>query len=96
MRRAIMKCTICGIEVESIDEAIDEGWIPSVWDGDQEREGPFCGSCSETLMELDENGEFELKHEYRGKITFQEGDFFAVEEIQEHRSIGMVLQYSEN
>ena len=91
-----MKCAICGIEVESIDEAIDGGWIPSVWDGDQEREGPFCGSCSETLMQLHENGEFELKPEYRGKISYQEGDFFDGEVPHEHKSIGMVLQYSEN
>jgi hypothetical protein len=27
-------------------------------------------------MQLDENGEFELKPEYRGKIAYHEGDFF--------------------
>ena len=91
-----MKCAICGIEVESIDEAIDEGWIPSVWEDDHEQEGPFCASCSETLMQLDENGEYELKPEYRGKITFQEGDFFDAEETQEHRPVGIFMQYSEN
>jgi hypothetical protein len=47
-------------------------------------------------MQLSENGEFELKPEYRGKITFQEGDFFYAEEKQEHKSIEMALQYSEN
>ena len=25
-----MKCAICGIQIDSVDEAIDEGWIPSV------------------------------------------------------------------
>ena len=49
-----MKCSICGIEIYSIDEAIDKGWIPSVWDFGHEEEGPFCASCSEILMQLDE------------------------------------------
>jgi hypothetical protein len=25
-----MKCAICGIQIDSVDAAIDEGWIPSV------------------------------------------------------------------
>ena len=33
-----MKCAICGIEIDSIDEAIDEGWIPYIWEGDHEKE----------------------------------------------------------
>jgi hypothetical protein len=92
---SIMKCGICGIEVGSIDEAIDEGWIPYVWDGDHEKEGPYCGSCAETLLRIDENGEFVVKEEYRGKITFKEGDF--VDEDPERQvSIGIVLEYCEN
>ncbi len=71
----MMKCAICGIEIDSIDQAIEEAWIPYAWDGDREQEGPFCGSCSETLMQVDGNGEFELKPEYRGKIMYQNGDF---------------------
>ena len=85
-----MKCAICGIEIESTEKAIEEGWIPSVWDGDQEKDGPFCGSCSETLIQLDENGEFVVKEEYRGKITFQEGDS-SEEEPQEHLVIGIMV-----
>ena len=90
-----MKCAICGIEIDSVDEAIDEGWIPSVWESDHEQEGPFCASCSEALMQLDENGEFELKQEYRGKIAYKEGDFFG-NELQENMSIGIVLEYCDN
>ena len=90
-----MKCAICGMEVDSIDEAIDDGWIPFILDGDQEKEGPFCGSCSEILIQIAENGEFEVKEEYRGKITYQEGDFMS-EDPQDHMSIGIVLEYSEN
>ncbi len=90
-----MKCAICGIQIDSVDAAIDEGWIPSVWEGDHEQEGPFCASCSETLMQLDENGEFELKQEYQGKITYHVGDFFG-KETQEHKSIGIILGYCNN
>jgi hypothetical protein len=25
-----MRCAICGMEIDSIDEAIDEGWIPLI------------------------------------------------------------------
>ena len=85
-----MKCAICGIEIESTEQAIEEGWIPSVWDGDQEKEGPFCASCSDPLMQLDENGEFAVKEEYRGKITYQEGDFSEAEP-QERLVIGVVV-----
>ena len=85
-----MKCAICGIQIDSVDEAIDEGWIPSVWEGDHEQEGPFCASCAETLMQLDENGEFELRQEYQGKIAYQEGDFSEAEP-QENLVIGIVV-----
>ena len=85
-----MKCAICGIEIESIDQAIEAGWIPSVWDGDQEKDGPFCSSCSDTLIEVDEIGEFAVKEEYRGKITHQEGDF-SVAEPKEYLVIGIMV-----
>ena len=54
-----MKCAICGIEVDSIDEAIDEGWIPYIWEGNQEKEGPYCGSCSEILIQI--NGKSRIR-----------------------------------
>jgi len=63
-----------------------------VWDGDQEKDGPFCGSCSESLIETDENGEYVIKEEYTGKINYQDGDFSE----EEHRTIGIVLEWSEN
>ena len=91
-----MKCAICGIQIDSVNEAIDNGWIPSVWEVDNEQEGPFCASCSETLMQLDENGEFGLRQEYRGKIAYHEGDFFDDELPHEHKSIGIILEYSDN
>ena len=27
-----MKCVICGMEVESIEDAIDQGWVPYFYD----------------------------------------------------------------
>ena len=90
-----MKCAICGIEVDSIDEAIDEEWIPYIWEGNQEKEGPYCGSCSEILVEVNGNGEYVVKEEYRGKITYQEGDFID-EEPQDYLSTGVILEYCDN
>ena len=31
-----MKCIICGIELESINEAIDQDWVPTYYEGDNE------------------------------------------------------------
>ncbi|MEJ2431297.1 MAG: hypothetical protein P8075_20645 [Deltaproteobacteria bacterium] len=69
-----MKCAICGIEIDSVDDGIEQGWIPYVWEGDHTKEGPFCSSCCEALFQIDEVGEYVVKEEYRGKITYQEGD----------------------
>lgn len=90
-----MKCAICGIEINSVDEGIDEGWIPYVWDGDQEKDGPFCPSCSETLIRVDEDGEFVVKEEYRGKIAYLDGDFDE-NEPDEHLSAEIILGCIEN
>jgi len=64
-----MKCAICGIEIESIDEAIEQDWIPCFFE--QETEHEFaCPGCSEIFLELGEDGEMEVKEEYRGKIKY--------------------------
>jgi len=85
-----MKCETGGIKIGSTEKTIEGGWIPSVWDGDQEKDGPLFGSCSETLTELDENGEFAVKEEYRGRITFQDCDFSEAEP-QKHIMIGIMV-----
>ncbi len=90
-----MKCAICGMTIGSTKEAIDQGWIPYVKDGGQERDGPFCVSCAESLIQVDEDGEFVVKEEYKGKIQYREGNFIE-EEKKEHDSIDIVLEYSEN
>ncbi len=64
-----MKCAICGIEIETIQEAIEQGWLPSFYEGETEH-GPVCSSCAETMICVGEDGEMELKAEYCGKIQY--------------------------
>ena len=49
-----MKRVICGMEVESIEDAIYQGWVPYFYDG-QIESGPTCSECSEALLGIDEN-----------------------------------------
>ena len=44
-----MRCAICGIQIDSVDEAVEEGWTPYFYDGETEHE-VACPSCSETLL----------------------------------------------
>jgi hypothetical protein len=44
-----MKCAICGIQIDSVDEAVEQGWTPYFFDGDKEHD-PACPSCTETLL----------------------------------------------
>jgi len=90
-----MKCAICGMQIDSVDEAIDKGWIPYVREGDQEIDGPFCPSCTETLIQIDEDGEFLVKEEYRGKIVYLDGDLYENEPDDDFLE-GVVFEYGEN
>ena len=66
-----MKCVICGIQVDSPEQAMDEGWIPSFYEGQKEH-GPACAGCSDSLLELGQDGEMQIKEEYQGKIKYKE------------------------
>jgi len=66
-----MKCSICGISPDSIDEIIEQEWISYFFEGDEEH-GPICPSCSEKLISIASDGEYELKDEYRGKIVYND------------------------
>lgn len=66
-----MKCVICGIEIDSIEDAIDNGWIPYFYEGEIEC-GPACPECSGTLLQMGKDGEMELKEQYQGKIEYKE------------------------
>ena len=69
-----MKCAICGLEIETIQEAIEQGWFPYFYEGETEH-GPVCSSCAETMIEKGGDGEMELKAEYCGKIQYMDGDY---------------------
>jgi len=80
-----MRCSICGIEINSIDEAVERGWIPSFYAGEIEHEFA-CPGCSEVFLESAEDGEMELKEEYRGKIKYFD------EKLKEHWVMGVMLR----
>jgi hypothetical protein len=90
-----MKCAICGIQIDSVEKAIGTGWIPYVWDGDREQDGPFCPSCCESLIEIDDDGEYVVKDEYQGKIAYQEGDF-GEDQPEDNLIATIVFDYCEN
>jgi lysylphosphatidylglycerol synthetase-like protein (DUF2156 family) len=83
-----MKCVICGIEVDSPEKAMDEGWIPAFYEGQKEH-GPACAGCSESLIELGEDGEMQLKGKYQGKINYKESQ---EEAPKEGFAIGIALR----
>ncbi|PKN66294.1 MAG: hypothetical protein CVU57_06385 [Deltaproteobacteria bacterium HGW-Deltaproteobacteria-15] len=66
-----MKCAICGIAIDSLNQAIDQGWEPYFYEGEKEHEFA-CPNCAEVFLQVDENGEMEVKPEYRGKITYRD------------------------
>lgn len=86
-------CVICGIEVDSIEEAVDQGWIPYFYDKQIEC-GPACPNCSETLLEIDENGDMELKGQFQGKIHYKEDPSCQIAE--EMVLIGIALENNSN
>jgi len=86
-----MKCVICGIEIYSIEELLDQGWIPYFYEGEIEY-GPACSECSGTLLQMAEDGEMELKERYEGKIQYKED--FLYEASEEECLIGIAIENS--
>jgi len=86
-----MKCVICGIEIYSIEELLDQGWIPYFYEGEIEY-GPACSECSGTLLQMAEDGEMELKERYQGEIIYQED--FLYEVSDEEYLIGIAIENS--
>ncbi len=58
-----MKCHFCGRHAPAdMNQVVDDGWVPSFWDGEDEVCEPVCGECCETRLELDvEDGELILR-----------------------------------
>jgi len=64
-----MRCTICGIRIDSVDEAVEEGWTPYFYDGEFEHE-VACPACTHALLQEGKDGEWEVKEEFRGKLKY--------------------------
>lgn len=50
-----MKCSICGTTVDTIEEAMENGWEPYFFEGETEHEFA-CPTCAEKILQVDENG----------------------------------------
>ena len=59
-----MNCAFCGKEVDSVDEAIELGWVPSFWRGEVCYEGPVCPDCFREHLFTDADGEWVLKADH--------------------------------
>jgi hypothetical protein len=64
-----MRCSICGIGIASVDEAIEEGWTPYFYAGKTEHE-VACPACTRALLQEAMDGEWEVKEEFRGKMKY--------------------------
>ncbi len=53
-------CAWCRRTV-SLDQAIDEGWIPDWWDGDTCHDSPACTTCAAEPLERAPDGEMALR-----------------------------------
>ena len=87
-----MRCAICGIQIDLVEDAIEQGWCPYFYDAETEHE-PACPSCTETLPQIGEDGEMEVKEEFRGKMRYldESGD----EIWQDHSDIVMAVLENE-
>ena len=87
-----MRCSICGIQIDLVEDAIEQGWCPYFYDGETEHE-PACPNCSEALLQMSEDGEMEVKAEFRGKLRYlaETGD----ETRQDHLQIAIAVLENE-
>jgi len=87
-----MRCTICGIQIDSVDEAVEEGWTPYFYDGETEHE-MSCPACSQALLQESTDGEMKVKEEFRAKLRYldESGD----EIWQDHSDIVMAVLKNE-
>jgi len=79
-----MRGSICGIQIDSVDEAIEEGWCPYSYDGETEHE-VACPACTQALLQEGKDGELEVKEEFRGKLKYL--DESGEESWQDHSKV---------
>jgi hypothetical protein len=87
-----MRCAICGIRIDSVDEAVEEGWTPYFYDGQTEHE-VACPTCTQALLQEGADGEWQVKEEYRSKLKYlvESGD----EAWQDHSEVVMAVLENE-
>jgi hypothetical protein len=64
-----MRCAICGIRIDSVDDAVEEGWTPYFYDGEAEHE-VACPACTHALLQESKDSEMEVRQEFRGKLRY--------------------------
>ena len=52
-------CYYC-VETLPLDTAVEVGWIPYFYDGEDEVNEPVCPECAAPRLRLAEDGEYEL------------------------------------
>jgi hypothetical protein len=87
-----MRCAICGIQIDSVDEAVEEGWIPYFYDGETEHE-VACPACTHALLQECADGEMEVKEEFRGKLKYL--DESGKEVWQDHSQVVAIVLENE-
>lgn len=55
-----LTCYFCGAVEQLVEDAVDDGWIPSFWVGDEEELSPVCASCQAEHLREGKDGELEL------------------------------------
>lgn len=58
-----MECALCEEEIVDIESAIEEGWIPYFYVGEQQYD-VACPACDEKYLQMGADGEMELRPEY--------------------------------
>jgi len=63
-----LTCAICNCRPEHADEytndvtaAIEVGWIPDYWEGEDQMDGPVCPDCCQAYLRQSEDGEMEVQ-----------------------------------
>ena len=65
-----MKCSICGIQIDLVEDAIERGWISSFYD-EMDNEHEFaCSDCVQLFLTTGVDGEWDVKEEFREKLTY--------------------------
>jgi hypothetical protein len=90
--RFIMKCSFYRSRINWVEKAVDKGRPPYFYDLDQEYE-LACPACSDALLQMGEDGEMEVREEYRGKLRYLAEK--NPEPPQEHLAIGIAILENE-